>query len=103
MKKIKNNEICPVAKTLEIIGKKWTILIIRDLLKKPRRFNELHKTTGGANPRTLSLRLKELEKRGIIKKRIYPEVPPHTEYILTKKGFALSGVLEQMKKWGKKI
>lgn len=103
MEKIKHSKLCPIAKTLEIIGGKWTILIIRDLLKKPRRFLELQKTIGGANPRTLSARLKDLEEYGIIKKKIYPEIPPHTEYALTKKGLTLSGVLEQMKKWGKKI
>ena len=93
---------CPVEKTLNIIGKKWAILIVRDLLSGTKRFGELLRSLTGISPRTLSARLNELEKCAIIKKKIYPEVPPRTEYSLTKNGNELKLILEQMGKWGTK-
>lgn len=91
---------CPVEKAAKIISKKWTLLVIRDLLLGKKRFGEFMESTGGINPRTLSARLSELQKEGIIKKKIYREIPSHVEYELTPKGMDLADILEQMKKWG---
>lgn len=93
---------CPVEKTLAIIGKKYAPLIVRDLLTGKKRFGELLNSLSGISPRTLSARLAELERDGIIKKKIFPEVPPHVEYCLTKRGEELHGILDQMSKWSTK-
>ncbi|MBI5026815.1 MAG: helix-turn-helix transcriptional regulator [Nitrospirae bacterium] len=92
---------CPVERTLKIIGSKWTILIIRDLLEGKKRFGELRKSLSGVSPKTLSGRLKSLESEGIIARRIYPEVPPRVEYALTKRGTSLGAIIKSMKEWGK--
>ena len=93
---------CPVEKTLNIIGKKWAVLIIRDLLEEKRRFGELLKSLEGISPRTLSSRLDDLEQNDILKKKIFPEIPLHVEYTLTKRGQELHLILDQMNKWGLK-
>jgi DNA-binding HxlR family transcriptional regulator len=101
MPKIKpKSQSCPVEKTLDIIGKKWAVLIIRDLLTGKKRFGELLKSLHGVSPRTLSARLAELERDKIVKKKIFPEVPPHVEYRLTKRGIELHSILDQMSRWG---
>jgi DNA-binding HxlR family transcriptional regulator len=92
---------CEVEDTLNVIGNKYTVLIIRDLLDSKKRFGELQRSLQWVSPRTLSARLIQLEGDGIIKKKIYPVVPPHTEYTLTEHGRALSVLLEQMKIWNK--
>jgi DNA-binding HxlR family transcriptional regulator len=103
MKKTKEKIInCPVEKTLNIIGKKWAVLIIRDLLEEKRRFGELLKSLEGISPRTLSSRLDDLEQNDILKKKIFPEIPLHVEYTLTKRGKELHLILDQMNKWGLK-
>jgi DNA-binding HxlR family transcriptional regulator len=95
-----DDEICPVEKTVRLIGSKWTILIIRDLLQGTKRFGELRKSLTGISPKTLSERLKTLENEGIITRKIYPEVPPRVEYSLTKKGKGLGSIIMSMKEWG---
>lgn len=100
MKHLKTPTICPIESTINIIGKKWAILIIRDLLEGKKRFGELERSLSGISPRTLSARLLELEKYGVVKKKIYPEVPLHVEYSLTKKGLCFRLILEQMRKCG---
>ena len=97
-----SNKTCPVENTLRIIGNKWTMLLIRDLLTGSKRFGELQRSLAGISPRTLSSRLQELEGEGIIKKRLYPEIPPRSEYTLTKKGDALSEIIADMKVWSEK-
>lgn len=94
---------CSVVKTLKIIGSKWTILIIRDLLDGKKRFGELRKSLDGVSPKTLSERLKSLEKEGIAIRKIYPEVPPRVEYSLTKRGQSLAAIIISMKDWGEKL
>ena len=94
---------CSVVKTLKIVGSKWTILIIRDLLDGKKRFGELRKSLDGVSPKTLSERLKSLEKEGITTKKIYPEVPPRVEYSLTKRGQSLAAIIKSMKEWGGRI
>ena len=91
-----------IASAMEIIGNKWTALILRDLFSGPKRFCELEKSVGNINPRTLSQRLDDLERHGIISKASFAEVPPRTEYTLTQKGHDLQPVLKQMATWGTK-
>lgn len=91
-----------IASAMQIIGNKWTALILRDLFDGPRRFCELEKSVGNINPRTLSQRLDDLEEHGIITKKSFAEVPPRIEYTLTQKGQDLQPVLEQMAEWGTK-
>jgi DNA-binding HxlR family transcriptional regulator len=91
-----------IAGTMEIIGNKWTALILRDLTKGSQRFCVLEKSVGNINPRTLSKRLDDLEAQGIITKQSFAEIPPRVEYTLTQKGHDLIPVLEQMAAWGSK-
>ena len=91
-----------IAAAMEIIGNKWTALILRDLASGPKRFGELEKSVGSINPRTLSQRLDDLEAHAIITKKSYAEAPPRIEYTLTEKGEDLIPVLRQMATWGTK-
>ena len=101
MKKYTKKEIhSPIEKTLEVVGSKWTVLILRELETSIRRFGELEKALKGISPRTLSLRLTSLEEQGIVDRKIYPEVPPRVEYKLTVLGRSLESVLKSMHAWG---
>ncbi|HXE09995.1 MAG TPA: helix-turn-helix domain-containing protein [Verrucomicrobiae bacterium] len=91
-----------IAAAMQIIGNKWTALILRDLFEGSKRFCELEKSVGKINPRTLSQRLDDLEDHGIITRQSFAEVPPRTEYELTSKGRDLQPILEQMASWGEK-
>jgi DNA-binding HxlR family transcriptional regulator len=91
---------CPVARTAQIIGNKWTPLIVRDLADGHRRFSELERSLVGISPKTLSERLKRLEEAAVIERHCFAEVPPRVEYSLTKKGFALLPVIESMRSFG---
>jgi DNA-binding HxlR family transcriptional regulator len=93
---------CPVHRTMLIIGKRWTALIIRDLVKGKKRFSELEHSLAGISPKILSQRLHELEQCGVVKREIYPEVPPRVEYSLTEKGYDLKNVIDSMSAWGEK-
>jgi DNA-binding HxlR family transcriptional regulator len=93
---------CPIARTLDIIGERWTILILRDLVVSgPRRFQDLGASLGGISPNTLSARLKRLEEAGIVERRFYEQHPPRAEYLLTPKGRALDPVLKALLDWGR--
>lgn len=92
---------CPVAKTAELIGNKWTPLIIRDLADGCKRFSELERSLRGISPKTLSERLKRLEEHAVIARHCYAEVPPRVEYRLTEKGHALIPVIDTMRSFGK--
>jgi DNA-binding HxlR family transcriptional regulator len=91
-----------IAAAMQIIGNKWTALILRDLFVKPMRFCELEESVGKINPRTLSQRLDDLELQGIIDRNSFAEMPPRIEYSLTHKGRDLLPILEQMAIWGTK-
>jgi DNA-binding HxlR family transcriptional regulator len=91
-----------IASATNIIGSKWTALILRDLFSGPKRFCELEKSVSQINPRTLSQRLDDLEDKGIISRRAHHEVPPRIEYALTAKGKDLLPILRQMAAWGNK-
>ena len=94
---------CPVARTLDIIGDRWTILILRDLfLYKTRRFQDFETSLPGLTPSVLSARLKDLESNSIISSRNYTDHPPRLEYFLSPKGSELRPVLQALKEWGHK-
>jgi DNA-binding HxlR family transcriptional regulator len=94
---------CPVARTLDIIGERWTILILRDLfLHGARRYQDLQESLSGLAPNTLSARLKSLEGHHLIKRKLYSEHPPRLEYHLTEKGRSLGPVLKALRDWGRK-
>lgn len=102
LKKPIENKVGCIAAAMQIIGNKWTALILRDLFTGPKRFCELEKSVGKINPRTLSQRLDDLEEQQIITKKSYAESPPRIEYTLTKKGRDLLPILEKMAAWGNK-
>jgi DNA-binding HxlR family transcriptional regulator len=91
---------CPVARTAELIGNKWTPLILRDLALGEMRFSQLERSLIGISPKTLSERLKKLEEAEIVTRCCYAEVPPRVEYALTSKGTALLPVIETMREFG---
>ncbi len=93
---------CPVEYTASIIGNKWKIIILRDLLTGTKRYNELNRSVVGISAKVLTENLRDLEKDGIIKRKVYPVVPPKVEYSLTNKGLELKEVLEQMRIFGEK-
>lgn len=90
---------CPVATVLTLIGNKWKVLIIRDLLTGTKRFGELQRSIG-CSQKVLTDNLRELESNGLVSRKVYPEVPPRVEYSMTKLGSTLSPVLESMATWG---
>jgi DNA-binding HxlR family transcriptional regulator len=97
------NQRCPVARTLDLIGERWTILILRDLLLQgPRKFQDFEQSLAGISPNTLSARLKKLEEHGILARRFYADHPPRAEYLLTGKGRALGPALKALLEWGRK-
>ncbi len=93
---------CAVSKTLKIVGSKWTMLLIHNIFEDKKRFGELQRALPGISPKTLALRLKELERDGIISKKVFAEVPLHVEYSLTEKGKSLRGVFRSLENWGNK-
>lgn len=98
----KYNLACNIAKTLDIIGDRWTLLIIRDLLEGKNKFNEIKESLKGIAPNILSDRLQSLEKEGIIVSNLYSQHPPRFEYKLTKKGEDLRHVIHALGIWGNK-
>lgn len=94
---------CPVARTLDLIGERWTVLILRDLfLEGPRRFQDFQESLTGVAPNTLSARLKDMEAGGLIARKLYSEHPPRLEYYLTDRGKSLGPVLKALRAWGQK-
>jgi DNA-binding HxlR family transcriptional regulator len=92
---------CPVARALDVIGEKWSLLILRDLFRRgPLRFQQFEAGLPGVAPNTLSARLKMLEAHGVIATRLYESHPPRYEYFLTDKGRALGPVLKALYNWG---
>lgn len=92
---------CPVAATVELIGSKWKLLIIRNLLIRPWRFNELKKDLAGISQKVLTDNLRSLESDNLITRTVYPEVPPRVEYALSELGETLRPILNSMEAWGK--
>lgn len=93
-------QMCPIARTLDVIGDRWALLLVRELLLGATKFNELRERVGNAPARTISERLKALEDRGIIERRAYSAHPPRASYHLTEAGESLKPVLEALFRWG---
>ena len=94
---------CPVARTLDMIGERWTILILRDLfLHGARRYQDFQESLSGLAPNTLSARLKSLEGHNLIERKLYSEHPPRLEYHLTEKGRSLGPIVKALRDWGRK-
>ena len=91
---------CPIARTVSLIGDRWTPLIVRDLRPGSQRFSELQRSLHGISPKTLADRLRRLEESGVISRTCYAEMPPRVEYGLTAKGHALLVVVESMREFG---
>ena len=101
MREVHDGTSCAVAATSDLIGSKWTALIVHDLSEGPRRFTELEHACPGISPRTLSERLDMLERQGVLMRWSYPESPPRVEYQLTEKGRALLPVIREMRRFGR--
>ena len=91
---------CPVEITMGLIGEKWKVLIIRDLLTGKKRFGELKKSVTGITQKVLTNNLRQMEASGLVKRKAYAEVPPRVEYSLTETGLSLKPVLDSMVEWG---
>jgi DNA-binding HxlR family transcriptional regulator len=100
MIKKENLPECPVATTVEVIGSKWKLLILRNLLQGTMRYNELKRTLPGISQKVLTSTLKSMVEDGIVERIAYPEVPPRVEYKLTPLGDSMRPVIEVMKEWG---
>jgi len=92
---------CPVATTVQLIGSKWKLLIMRNLLARPWRFNELKKDLEGISQKVLTDSLRSMEADGIITRTVYPEVPPRVEYALSDLGESMRPIIMAMEAWGK--
>ena len=92
--------VCPVATTVALIGSKWKLLIMRNLLSRPWRFNELKKDLEGISQKVLTDSLRSMEADGLLTRTVYPEVPPRVDYTLTELGYSLRPILEAMRVWG---
>ncbi len=91
---------CPVATTVQLIGNKWKLLIIRNLMVRPWRFNELQRDLDGVSQKVLTDSLRSMEADGLVTRTVFPEVPPRVEYSLTDLGRSLQPILDAMRVWG---
>ena len=91
---------CPVETTLMLIGDKWKVLILRDLMDGTKRFGELKKSIGTVSQKVLTAQLRDMEEKGLLSRKVYAEVPPRVEYTLTGTGYSLKPVLDAMWAWG---
>ena len=91
---------CPVATTVRLIGSKWKLLILRNLMARPWRFNELRRDLEGISQKVLTDSLRAMEEDGIITRKVYPEVPPRVEYALSPLGESMRPILDAMEEWG---
>ena len=99
-KKIGELPACPVETTLMLIGDKWKVLILRDLMPGTKRFGELRKSVGDVSQKVLAAQLRDVEKSGLVHREVYAEVPPRVEYSLTPLGRSLKPILDSMWAWG---
>lgn len=100
MHETKTLPACPVETTLTLIGDKWKVLILRDLLGGTMRFGELRKSVGSISQKVLTANLRDMEESGLVRRTVYAEVPPRVEYTLTPLGKSLAPILDAMKTWG---
>ena len=99
---MKDHKYCPVTTTLKVIGGKWKLPLLWHLQDGKKRYSELQRLLGKITPKMLSQQLRELEKDGILDRKVYPVVPPRVEYMLTPYGKTLQPMLKDMEKWGEK-
>lgn len=97
---VENLPACPVEVTLTLIGNKWQVIIVRELLDGTRRFNELKRSIGGISQKVLTANLRTMEENGLVHRAVFAEVPPRVEYSLTPLGRSLSPVLDALRVWG---
>ena len=100
MNEIKELPACPVETTLSLIGDKWKVLILRDLITGTKRFGELKKSIGTVSQKVLTSQLRNMEENGLVHRKVYAEVPPRVEYSLTELGQSLKPILDAMQNWG---
>lgn len=100
LKPIKELPNCPVETTLTLIGDKWKVLILRDLITGTKRFGELKKSIGSVSQKVLTAQLRDMEESGLVSRKVYAEVPPKVEYSLTELGKSLKPILDAMYSWG---
>lgn len=98
--KTKELPACPVETTLTLIGDKWKVLILRDLMPGTKRFGELKKSIGSVSQKVLTAQLRAMEENGLVHREVYAEVPPRVEYSLTELGRSLKPILDAMQSWG---
>lgn len=99
-KSVKELPVCPVETTLTLIGDKWKVLILRDLLPGTKRFGELKRSIGSVSQKVLTAQLRAMEESGLVSRKVYAEVPPRVEYSLTVLGKSLKPILDAMQNWG---
>lgn len=99
-KMIRELPACPVETTLMLIGDKWNVLILRELLSGAKRFGELKKSLGSVSQKVLTAQLRDMEGNGLVSRKVYAEVPPRVEYSLTELGQSLHPILDSMRLWG---
>lgn len=99
-KTLKELPACPVETTLTLIGDKWKVLILRDLLPGTKRFGELKKSIGSVSQKVLTAQLRDMEESGLVERTVYAEVPPRVEYSLTELGKSLKPILDSLWNWG---
>lgn len=99
-KQVKQLPACPVETTLTLIGDKWKVLILRDLMTGTKRFGELKKSVGNVSQKVLTAQLRAMEETGLVNRKVYAEVPPRVEYSLTPLGESLKPILDTMWNWG---
>lgn len=99
-KTIKQLPACPVETTLMLIGDKWKVLILRDLMQGTKRFGELKKSVGNVSQKVLTAQLRAMEENGLLTRTVYAQVPPKVEYTLTELGKSLRPILDAMLNWG---
>lgn len=100
MQAAKELPACPVENTLMLIGDKWKVLILRDLMPGTKRFGELKKSIGSVSQKVLTAQLRDMEQNGLVHREVYAEVPPRVEYSLTELGRSLEPILDAMRNWG---
>lgn len=100
MQTVKELPACPVETTLMLIGDKWKVLILRDLMPGTKRFGELKKSIGNVSQKVLTAQLRDMEEKGLVSRHVYAEVPPRVEYSLTDLGKSLEPILNAMNTWG---
>lgn len=103
LRRVAAGHVCPVERALAVVGAKWTLLILHNLMDGPRRFGELERLVQGASPKMLTARLRELEQLGLVHRTVYAEVPPRVEYQLTEAGTSLKPIIDSLADWGERL